>query len=91
MTWRINEHQSPFFRDLTGTGIPEENRGRILDPFFTTKEMGRGTGQGFSIAHQIVVQRHQGSLTHDTEPGMGKTFMRVLSVGMSANTEPLDR
>ena len=30
----------------TGTGIPEEVRGRIYDPFFTTKEVGRGTGQG---------------------------------------------
>ncbi len=58
----------------TGTGIPEEIRSRIYEPFFTTKEVGRGTGQGLAIAHQIVVGKHGGQLTCDSTVGVGTTF-----------------
>ena len=58
----------------TGTGVPEEVRGRIFDPFFTTKEVGRGTGQGLALARSVVVERHGGSLTFETEMGKGTTF-----------------
>jgi signal transduction histidine kinase len=57
----------------TGTGIPESVRDQIFNPFFTTKELGKGTGQGLSIASTIV-QQHNGSLTFDTEMGKGTTF-----------------
>ncbi len=58
----------------TGGGIPEGIRTKIYDPFFTTKEVGRGTGQGLAIARSVVVDRHQGSLTFETEVGKGTTF-----------------
>jgi signal transduction histidine kinase len=45
-----------------GCGIPEENIGKIYDPFFTTKEVGRGSGQGLAIARTIVVDKHQGRI-----------------------------
>jgi PAS domain S-box-containing protein len=58
----------------TGCGIPESIRGRIFDPFFTTKPVGQGTGQGLAIAHAVVVQRHGGSISVDSEVGKGTTF-----------------
>ena len=53
----------------TGAGIPEAIRARIFEPFFTTKEVGRGTGQGLAIARSVVVDKHGGRLTFETEVG----------------------
>jgi signal transduction histidine kinase len=64
----------------SGGGIPELVRDRIFDPFFTTKAPGRGTGQGLSIARTIVVDRHRGSLSFDSELGKGTTFVVRLPV-----------
>ncbi|MEO5821033.1 MAG: ATP-binding protein [Vicinamibacteraceae bacterium] len=62
----------------TGGGIPLMIRDRVFDPFFTTKEVGRGTGQGLAIARAIIVDRHRGELTLDSEVGRGTTcFMRL--------------
>ena len=58
----------------SGTGIAEENRARIFDPFFTTKEVGRGTGQGLAISHAVIVEKHCGMLSFETEIGKGTTF-----------------
>jgi two-component system, NtrC family, sensor kinase len=58
----------------TGTGIPPATLERIFDPFFTTKEVGRGTGQGLAIARSVIVDKHGGKLTVDTEVGRGTTF-----------------
>jgi signal transduction histidine kinase len=52
-----------------GPGIAPEIRDRIFDSFFTTKEVGSGTGLGLATARRIVVDRHNGSLTVDSEPG----------------------
>jgi PAS domain S-box-containing protein len=64
----------------TGCGIPDANRTRVFDPFFTTKEVGRGTGQGLAIARSVVVDRHKGSLTFESEVGKGTTFYIRLPV-----------
>jgi PAS domain S-box-containing protein len=58
----------------TGCGIPEGIRTKVFDPFFTTKEVGRGTGQGLAIARSVVVERHKGTLTFESEVGKGTTF-----------------
>ena len=64
----------------TGCGIPKSNMTKIFDPFFTTKEVGRGTGQGLAIARSVVVDRHKGSLTCESEVGTGTTFFIRLPV-----------
>jgi PAS domain S-box-containing protein len=55
----------------TGAGIPGHIRHRIFDLFFTTKEPGRGTGQGLAIAHSVIVDKHNGSIDIETEEGKG--------------------
>ncbi len=59
----------------TGTGIPEHVRSRIFDPFFTTKSVGKGTGQGLAIVHNVVVERHKGTVAFETELGHGSVFI----------------
>src|SRR5271156_2045838 len=64
----------------SGMGIPEAVRGKVFDPFFTTKEVGKGTGQGLALARAIVVDKHGGTLTFDTEIGKGTTFFIRLPI-----------
>ena len=52
-----------------GPGIPADIRERIFDSFFTTKDVGSGTGLGLATARRIVVDRHDGSLHVDSQPG----------------------
>ncbi|MDP9135747.1 MAG: ATP-binding protein [Actinomycetota bacterium] len=52
-----------------GPGIPPDIQDRIFESFFTTKQVGRGTGLGLATARMIVVDRHDGSLTFDSSPG----------------------
>ena len=58
-----------------GPGIPETARDRVFDSFFTTKPVGEGTGLGLDISYGIVVDRHRGEITFDSEPG--RTCFRV--------------
>jgi len=72
-TWRDDCFAQVDITDTAG-GIPDEIRDQVFDPFFTTKEVGRGTGQGLAIARSVVVDKHGGTLTFDSEPGQGTTF-----------------
>jgi two-component system NtrC family sensor kinase len=65
----------------TGSGISEENRSKIFEPFFTTKPVGQGTGQGLALARSIVVEKHGGTLTFESEVGKGTTFLIRLPIG----------
>lgn len=58
-----------------GTGITEENKAKIFTPFFTTKPTGVGTGLGLSLAYNIIVREHGGSLTFDSKEGEYTEFV----------------
>jgi PAS domain S-box-containing protein len=68
----------------TGMGIPPEIQARIYEPFFTTKEVGKGTGQGLALAHSVVVKKHLGKIWFETEPGVGTTFFLQIPVAQPA-------
>lgn len=57
-----------------GSGMKEEVIRRIYDPFFTTKDIGKGTGLGMAISYQIVVDKHGGILKCRSQPGEGTEF-----------------
>jgi signal transduction histidine kinase len=59
----------------TGPGMTPEVQAQAFAPFFTTKEVGKGTGLGLDISRRIVVERHDGDITIDSEPG--RTAFRV--------------
>jgi signal transduction histidine kinase len=61
-----------------GTGIPEEVKEKMFNPFFTTKPAGEGTGLGLSMSHDIVVKQHGGRIDVNTEPGSFTEFIITL-------------
>ena len=61
-----------------GTGIPDEVKVKIFNPFFTTKPAGEGTGLGLSMSHDIIVKQHGGKIDVETEPGQFTEFRIVL-------------
>jgi PAS domain S-box-containing protein len=63
-----------------GPGMKESTIKRLFDPFFTTKPVGKGTGLGMSIAHQIVVDKHKGQLKCISDIGEGTTFDILIPV-----------
>jgi two-component system, NtrC family, sensor kinase len=58
-----------------GTGIPEDIKDKILQPFFTTKPTGEGTGLGLSLSYDIVVKGHGGSIDINSKEGKGAEFI----------------
>jgi signal transduction histidine kinase len=59
----------------TGCGMTPEIAARIFDPFFTTKAVGKGTGQGLAITHNVIVDKHGGTIKVESTPGLGTTFI----------------
>jgi len=64
-----------------GGGIPPQYQEKVFNPFFTTKPVGKGTGQGLSIAYKVIVDKHKGNLTYTTKIGKGTTFKIMLPIG----------
>jgi signal transduction histidine kinase len=70
-----------------GTGIPEEVKEKMFNPFFTTKPAGEGTGLGLSMSHDIIVKQHGGKIDVDTLPGAFTEFIITLP-RMGAQLQP---
>ncbi|QDT70834.1 Sensor protein FixL [Planctomycetes bacterium MalM25] len=64
----------------TGCGMSEEVASHAFDPFYTTKDVGKGSGQGLSIAYNAVVEQHRGRITIESAPGEGTTFRIFLPI-----------
>lgn len=61
----------------TGCGIPEDVRERLFEPFYTTKEPGKGTGLGLAVVHGVI-EAHGGRVEVESELGVGATFRVIL-------------
>ncbi|WP_318780878.1 trifunctional serine/threonine-protein kinase/ATP-binding protein/sensor histidine kinase [Dendronalium phyllosphericum] len=79
-TEQINSDRIEIRIADNGLGMPESVRQRLFDPFFTTKPVGKGTGMGLSISYQIVTEKHGGSLTCTSKPGLGAEFQICVPV-----------
>jgi two-component system NtrC family sensor kinase len=64
-----------------GTGVSDEVKAKMFNPFFTTKPAGEGTGLGLSLSHDIVVKQHGGAIEVSTEPDAFTEFSIVLPRG----------
>ncbi len=58
-----------------GPGMDTATRKRVFEPFFTTKDLGVGTGLGLSVSYFIVTENHRGTMTVESSPGKGTTFV----------------
>ena len=76
-TRNLSDRVAIAIRD-NGTGIPDEVKAKMFNPFFTTKPAGEGTGLGLSLSYDIVVKQHGGTLEVSTEPGAFTRFTIVL-------------
>jgi PAS domain S-box-containing protein len=63
-----------------GIGIPDEIKDKIFTPFFTTKKVGQGTGQGLPFSYSIIVERHKGKLYFKSKVNEGTTFFVRLPI-----------
>ena len=84
------ENHVEFSVSDDGTGIAPEHRAHIFDHFFTTKEIGKGTGQGLSIAYSVIKDKHGGEIYFETVVGQGTTFFVRLPLHAS-NTNETER
>ena len=73
VTRKLNDMVEILIQD-NGAGIPAEIQEKVFNLFFTTKMVGKGTGQGLSLSHSIIVEKHQGKLFFESSPGVGTTF-----------------
>ncbi len=88
---RAYQERAPFvvasveiaIRD-NGTGIPDEVKARMFNPFFTTKPAGEGTGLGLSLSHDIVAKQHGGTIEVTTEPGAFTMFTIIIPRAVAA-------
>ena len=75
LTTRVEQDDVVIEVGDTGPGMPPEVAARAFEAFYTTKDVGKGTGLGLDIAQRIVVERHGGTIAIESRPG--ETVLRV--------------
>ena len=83
-TEMVGEDQVKICIANNGLPIPAKAQESLFEAFFTTKAVGKGTGMGMSISRQIVVEKHQGSISFTSEPGKNTEF--VVQIGVNIPT-----
>jgi signal transduction histidine kinase len=78
-TQQVNDWVELRFSD-NGPGMTAAVEARLFDPFFTTKPIGQGTGLGLSISYQVIVEKHGGQLSCNSEWGQGSEFLIKLPI-----------
>ena len=81
---KLNDNDVEIRISDSGCGMTEDVRKRIFDPFFTTKGVGKGTGQGLAIAYAVIVDKHKGKVSVESEPGKGSMFIIRLPMNTTA-------
>ena len=66
--------------DDNGPGLSQEIKSHLFEPFYTTKEIGRGTGLGLSVSYFIITEGHGGEMMAQSEAGYGACFIIRLPV-----------
>jgi signal transduction histidine kinase len=74
----------------TGCGMPPETIKDIFTPFYTTKQLGQGTGMGLSIVYGVV-KMHAGDIAVDSAVGKGTSFLVRIPIGETAGEESHER
>ncbi len=87
ITVRTGTHNDGVWVEVedTGKGMDAETQRKIFDPFFTTKPVGKGTGLGLSLSYGII-QKHNGTITVESEAGKGTRFHVWLPVKQQPDT-----
>jgi signal transduction histidine kinase len=80
-TRRFDEERIEIAVEDNGIGMTEAVIEQIYDPFFTTKKVGKGTGQGLSICRDVIVGKHGGRISVNSTPGAGSRFSVILPIG----------
>ncbi len=79
-TWRADSNMIHIVIQDNGPGIPDPIKPNLFNPFFTTKPVGKGTGMGLAISYQVIVEKHGGSLTCQSQEGQGTQFVITLPI-----------
>lgn len=82
-TLRVDPNRIQIAIADNGIGMTEATRQHIFNPFFTTKPIGKGTGMGMSISHQIITEKHGGRLECHSAPGNGTEFRIQIPIHQS--------
>ena len=99
--FQLDEKMAVAFHDLqpgkyvqllvsdTGEGVAESVKDRVFDPYFTTKETGKGSGMGLSVVHGIV-KSHHGEITLDSTPGKGTTITVYFPAALDTQQQEIE-